>query len=216
MTTTKVINNLKPLKKGLLFIILLACNMFVIAQNQVETGFEITNAKPPKNGGNTLYYRYFFPKKYEKLFFATSDTAYLVRTDKETGAKAKRIVLKSDMKGQHRSPLYGFLFEIGPLDNLKTMKAHSIELISADGQNSTTDKISEGDIKKLRKMYSATGPAKNSKEKLKNFKNSGNSQGELMGANQNIVIVKRKKCAVKKREIRKNGINGVKEMTTGF
>lgn len=184
------------------------------AQSEIKTRVELTNTKTASSDKSILYQKFSCPKGYLDYLFTKDDATVIFSDGKSKSKKSK--VKRSDFKYNKRSGLMEYYYSLGKVDDIPNLSPFTISIVSKDGANFTKDKISKGDIKKLKHRFREISATSNQKKKLKKFKRTGDSQGQLMGDNQSISIKKRMKCSVKKREFRKNGVNGVKEMTNGM
>jgi len=191
------------------------------SQDRLKTGFQISNENITKASNDTLFYTYFFPKKYEDFLFNGRDSINAkIQYNKNRYYDFQ--INKNQVKKLPRSPLKYISIKIGHIDTLSNLMTHKITLISSSEMYYTLDKVSISNIRRLRKIYLKRVKQKNI---VKHYLETGDSQGNLIGnkkiktsnqADKSIKLVKREKCSVKKRRFRKSGINGIREMTIGM
>ena len=187
----------------------------IFSQHLIETADRFTNSlknRPPKHNA---YLAIGFTEEIEPYFFSLGDSALLTIID-ENDKRQEIIIAKKELYRNRKNSFMEYYYDLGENRQLDKLTPCEIFLSSIDGLNYTRIKISGSDINKLVKMYSPPGPEASNQEKAKYFAKTGNNQGNLMGANTDVVWKKRTKCSVKKRKYGKAGINGVKEMTYGM
>ena len=118
-------------------------------ENEVKTGFVLTNQKLPRTNLDTLYYQYVFPKKYINLFFEKSDTAEVLFEYSNPKSTNIKYITKSAVTQVYRSPLYCIFIPLTSLnDDTISISPHKIQIVSKNKSYFTNDKISKKDIDK--------------------------------------------------------------------
>lgn len=200
------------MKSRLALIGLLCFGLNTYGQHIIETADRYTNSFKNKTPKSDLYMVFGFTPELEPYFFNENEEALIIVL-KESTKKEELLVAKTDFYKNKKTGYLEYYYKISSAFKLPEQELFKVVLSSGDGANYSITEMTEKDQKKLIKLYGIPGADASNKEKLKYFKKTGDSQGQLMGATNEIVLKKRTKCSVKKREYGKNGINGVKEMT---
>lgn len=203
------------MKNKLALFSLLCIGLNAFSQHTIETADRYTNSFKNKTPKSDLYMVIGFTPEFEPYFFNEKDET-LITILKESTEKEELFVAKTAFYKNRKTGLLEYYYKISSTYKFPEQELFKVVLSSKDGANYSITEMTEKDQKKLIKLYGLPGPNASQKEKLKYFQKTGDSQGQLMGATNEIVLKKRTKCSVKKREYGTNGINGVKEMTYGM
>lgn len=196
------------------FLFFIVCT-FSFSQNEIKTIERYTNSYQEKKPKGEIYLVSEFTEHYVKLFFNNADSCLIIVV-KPHGNRETKTVKKSDLYYNKKTRLYAYYHLLCGAKYLHKQSLFDLFIVSNDFNNGAKISFSNKDRNKLIKAYALPKGNATNKQKLKYFKKTGDSQGQLMGYTREINILKRKKCSVKKREFRKEGINGVKEMTYGM
>ena len=195
--------------------ILVFFSVVTYGQLTIETIDRYTNSYKNKTPKDNIYLVLSFTSNFDKYFFnEENNTLLTVLYDDNT--REEKVINKSDFYLNKKTKLQEYYFLISNNRKISEVKSFDLYLSSIDGKNYTKQSFKNSDKKKLKRFYEPPAPNASTKKKLKYFRKTGNSQGQLTGANTAIVIKKRMSCKAKKRKYRKEGVNGVKEMTYGM
>lgn len=184
--------------------LLLIINQF-FGQHTIQTIDRFTNSYQNKTPKNDVYLVIAFPEAINNYFFNEQGEA-LITIQTQDGKKEELVIRKADMYLNKKNGLSEYYYKVASVAKLREQAPFKLIFSSTDKTNYSIININQRDQKKMIKRYHAPKAGASNRKKLKHFKKTGNSQGQLMGASNEIIIRKRKKCSVKKREFAEQGI----------
>ena len=203
------------IKHCILVIFSILVSSMSFSQNEIKTIERFTNSYKNKKPKSDLYLVSEFSDYYLNLFFNTSDSCQVIIITPDNKREVT-VLKKEDLYYNKKTGLYSYYHYICKSTKIPEQSAFDLRIVSNDFSNQAKLDFTASDKRKLMKAYGIKDVNSSNKKKLKHYKKTGDSQGQLMGDTQKINISKRKSCSAKKREFRKEGINGVKEMTYGM
>jgi predicted MPP superfamily phosphohydrolase len=203
------------MKKFLPAVLAILMSGFCLAQYEVQTVEYFGNNYQGKRASSKLYFVFGFTDYYDQYFFDNSGNAILIKLTPD-GKKEESTINKSDFYSNKKNGLLEYYVELNTVYKIDEIEDFELILSSTDYQNFCRYSFGSKERKALTKSYGPPPKGSGSKAMLKYYQKTGISSGQLVGANTNFTISKSKKCSAKKREMRKDGINGVKEMTYGM
>ena len=194
--------------KVLFIILTLFISFSAHGQNELSTRTVFTNHHPAHSWRDKVYL----------LFEMAADfkPCKIKVINNTNGTSSIDTLHKINLYHNKKLNLNSYYYDLGKAKDIYSRHLISVSLLDSIGNTIVTESITEKDQKDIAKAYGVSAPGASQKDKLKTFQKTGNTQGELMGKNEDIRIVKRETCVDKKKRYRKNGVNGNKEMTTGF
>ncbi len=201
------------MKKLAILLLLISSAMF--SQMTIETIDRYSNSYKNKSPKNDIYLIISFTSNFDEYFFDHNNNA-LLTIIYDDNKREETTINKADFYINKKTQLQEYYHLICNNREISEVRSFELYISSIDGKNYTKQVFKNSDRKKLTKFYEPPAPNASTKAKLKYFRKTGNSQGQLTGANTAIIIKKRMSCKAKKRKFRKEGINGVKEMTYGM
>jgi len=202
--------------KSLLISILFFCVVGPsFGQITIETADRYTNQYKDRPPGKDIYLVISFTENLNQYFFDDEGNALLTVIPKN-GERTETVVNKGDFYLNGKTKFQEYFYFIANNRKIGAVGDFDLYLSSIDGMNYAKQTFKKSDRKKLIKYYEPPAPNASTKKKLKYYRRTGDSMGQLTGANRRFVIQKRKNCKAKKRNMKKNGVNGVKGMTYGM